>query len=71
MRMLAVALLLATANGAQVMAGVDGEMTARVLAWLTATAVAAGLAGGLTSTLPVSKNSADLTIPNNGKEKPT
>lgn len=47
-RTLAVAVLLATSAGAQVMAGVDGPMTVRVAGWLAGTVLAAGAAGMLT-----------------------
>ncbi|WNV86576.1 hypothetical protein [Umezawaea sp. Da 62-37] len=55
MRTLAVAALLATSAGAQVMAGVDGGMSTRLVAWLTGTVIATGVAGLLASAVPLKK----------------
>ncbi|MBB5801135.1 hypothetical protein F4560_000903 [Saccharothrix ecbatanensis] len=61
-RTLAVAALLATSAGAQVMAGVDGGLTVAQVAWLAGTVLAAGAAGLLTGS-PVERKKGLVYLP--------
>jgi hypothetical protein len=70
MRTLALAALLASSAGAQVMAGATSGVTARLALWLLVTVAAAG-AAGLVSSPAETKKADTITVNCGGSSKKT